>query len=217
MAIVPFERLLSNARSTYVAHTRARAIEFALAGGVAHTATRVDRASSDFLWPRLEPFTNDNETLTNVPPARKRPQYIWGSTTTAGQTLYFAMASGTINPTGSSDIVVFLTAFADNALNARVDLYDITNGTHTSLSDGVLHDGNVTNPANFETQFPYNWQNIRFYSINGTFPSPSHLYKVVVSFEVLNYDQLDLPGYVNPAALQFVTDIYVTNPQDVAD
>ncbi|WCK56778.1 right-handed parallel beta-helix repeat-containing protein [Aneurinibacillus sp. Ricciae_BoGa-3] len=52
--------------------------------------------------------------------------------------------------------------------------------------------------------FPYNWQNIRFYSIS-TDTLPAGRYKIIISYTALNYDQY--PGLSNPAALAFVADI----------
>lgn len=68
----------------------------------------------------------------------------------------------------------------------------------------------LVDPNHYETRFPYNWQNVRFYSIQSPPPiwAGGQYYKIVLSFKVLNYNQLDEPGYVNPAALSFVADMY---------
>ncbi|KAA2301321.1 hypothetical protein FY526_25625 [Clostridioides difficile] len=105
--------------------------------------------------------------------------------------------------------MINLTAFADNAMEAQIDLVDATTNTIISTPPlGVLLLDGSMDPTPVVLDFPFNWQNIRFYSIP-TGPLPAGEYKVIVSFTVVNY--LQYMSYPDPAGLSFVADVYTAS------
>ena len=203
MAVLsPVQRLVSNGTSVFIAADRTAAVAAAISGS-GTLATVVPRYVA---WPGLERLTNDNNSF--FAPFGE-PQCIWDTTATDGQTRGFATASNPFTLTGTSELAVSLAAFADNALEAQIDLVDAATSAIVSAPPlGVLLTDGSMDPASGTTTDinpPFNWQNIRFYSVNSG-AIPAGTYKVVVSFRGVNYNRAS--GTVNPAALAFVADVY---------
>ncbi|MBW7452655.1 hypothetical protein ACFOLF_25905 [Paenibacillus sepulcri] len=102
--------------------------------------------------------------------------------------------------------MISLTAFADNAMEAQIDLVNATTNTivTTPPLGQLLLDGSM-DPTPVILEPPFNWQIIRCYSIT-TGLLPAGLYKIIVSFTVINYDQY--MSFPNVAGLSFISDIY---------
>jgi YVTN family beta-propeller protein len=205
MRMIFLERIVSSSSNVYVADNQSDAINAAITGN-GELATPVPRF---LLWPTLQRYTNDNNTFVNYsPPVPQDPDYVWAATTTTPQLKSFAVSSLPYNFNQDVNFDIFLVAFADNAMQAQIDLVDATTNTIIStLPLGTLLTDGFMDPATgvtTETTIPYNWENIRYYTINtGTFPPGN--YKFVVSFNVVNYD--NSPKEPNPAALAFNVDI----------
>ncbi len=199
------ERIISNPANVYIANTREAAAAQAISGS-GTLATEVPRTST---WPTLEHFTNDNSLFLKYNPARQNPVFVWDQITSSAQSKGFAAATAAYTFQQSTNFTIHMAAFADNALQAQIDLLDAATGTVISSAPfGVLlQDGNmdpVTGVTVEEPQFPYNWQNIRFYTVStGTLPRGK--YQIVLSFLAVNYDQY--PGFPNPASLAFHADV----------
>ncbi|MEB3100420.1 hypothetical protein [Ferviditalea candida] len=199
------ERIVSNPANVYVANTR----EDALAAAISGSGTAAIEITRDPTWPTLEQFTNDNSQFLKYNPGPQNPTYVWDHTTSSAQRREFAAATNAYTFQQSTNVTISMAAFADNAMQAQIDLVDASAGTIISSKPlGVLLQGGSMDPVTGVTvekpQFPYNWQNIRFYSVStGTIPAGK--YQIVFSFSAVNYDQY--PGRANPAALSFQADV----------
>jgi len=186
----------------YVAANRNTAVLGAISGA-GQLAT--EEPQSFMWWPNLQKFVNDSTPFGQT----ANPVYIWERVTSDGQSLGFAIASNPFTITATSQLEIHLTAFADNALEAQLDLLDTATNTIVSTPPlGVLLTDGSMNPntgVTVETSPPYNWQSIRYYSV-ATSPIPAGSYRVIVSFQVMNYNNFS--GHPNPAGLSFVADIY---------
>ncbi|TKH45983.1 hypothetical protein C1I60_05995 [Paenibacillus terrae] len=197
--LTPVQRLCSNTTNVYVASDRDMAVAAANLG-IGTLAVEVPQFPT---WPSLKKFVNDNNPVFgDVPDAIT----IWSSTTAPGQVLGFAAATNSFTLSAEGQILINLTAFADNAMEAQIDLVDATTNTLISTPPlgFLLLDGSM-DPTPVILVPPFNWQTIRCYSIT-TGLIPAGLYKVIVSFTVVNYDQY--MSFPNPAGLSFVADIY---------
>jgi hypothetical protein len=204
------ERIVSTAVNVFVADTRELAVQAAIAGLGIH-AVNVPRT---VIWPTLERFTNDNGAFPIYNPSAQNPDFVWSSSTQSSQSLGLAASSSVYTFSQNTSIDINVTAFADNAMQMQIDLVNAdTNLVISSFPLGtLLNDGNM-NPATGVTIeqpfFPYNWQNVRFYSVS-TGIIPAGRYKLILSFTVVNYEQF--PGLDNPAALAFDADIHEIPP-----
>ncbi|MFB9279465.1 right-handed parallel beta-helix repeat-containing protein [Cohnella cellulosilytica] len=200
--VTPIQRLVSNPSSVYITTDRNSAVLVAISG-IGQVAT--EQPQLYMWWPNLQKFANDNSPFGGTP----NPVYIWDNTTSDGQTRGFAISSNPFILDAASQLVINLNAFADNALEAQIDLVDAaTNQIISAPPMGALLTDGSMNPntgVTVETSPPYNWQSIRFYSVV-TAPILPGSYKVIVSFQVVNYSNFS--GYPNPAGLAFVADIY---------
>lgn len=216
MAILPFQRLTSNTTTVFLGADREQAALNA-ANATGDHPNLVARFPS---WPSLQKFDNDNSLEPFSPFGNvSNPQYIWDKTTTAGQTAAFAIASSIFSSFGpdlKTTFSIFLVAFADNAMEAKIEMFEEIGGTFVNadpqpagLDEFLLVAGDPNTPAVGITETePFNWQDIRVYSTHFELP-PSKSWIIVVSFEVTNYlptaNNLNNP---NPAGLQFMVDIY---------
>ncbi|MED3572638.1 hypothetical protein [Cytobacillus praedii] len=215
MAITPFQRLTSNTTNVFLGANMAQA-----AMNAANNAgTNPDVVARFPEWPSLQKFENDTSLQTfspygNVP----NPDYIWDQPSSEGQTVAFAIDSSTFgNP---SDFSIFLVAFADNAMEAKIELFEFIGSTFVKaapqpagLDEFLLVAGDPNMPTEGITETtPFNWQDIRVYSTVFTSPpNPDNTrrFKIVLSFEVTNYlPTANNPNNPNPAGLQFMIDIY---------
>ena len=200
--VTPIQRLVSNPSTVYITADRNSAVLAAISG-IGQIAT--EQPQLYMWWPNLQKFANDNSPFGGTP----NPVYIWDNTTSDGQTRGFALSSNPFILDTSSQLVINLNAFADNALEAQIDLVDAaTNQIISAPPLGALLTDGSMNPSTgvtVETSPPYNWQSIRFYSVV-TAPILPGSYKVIVSFQVVNYSNFS--GSPNPAGLAFVADIY---------
>lgn len=226
MSIEAFQRLVSNATSVFVGTNMDQAALNA-ANGLGTNADQVARTLAPVAWPLLEKYDNDNSLQAYSPfGGVPNPEYVWKLPVSDGQTSAFAAASAPfLIPAGASvSFSLFLNAFADNAMEARIELFEDTGGAGTGpfaksavqpvgLDDFFLIAGDPNMPALglLETQ-PYNWQDIRVYStrclVSGS-PTAARTFKIVVSFQVTNYLVSSPP---NPAGLQFAVDMYADGP-----
>ncbi|CAH0306449.1 hypothetical protein [Peribacillus simplex] len=221
MAIQAFERLISNTTDVFLATSRDQAASNA-ANNIGNHPDLVPRFPT---WPSLDKF--DNDTIASVfSPfgGVPNPDYIWDQPASDGQTVAFAVATPafvTFDPTLRTTFSIFLAAFADNAMEAKIEMFEEIDGTFvksapqpSGLGDVLFVAGEPNNPAVGLTidSPPFTFQDIRIYSTRFELP-PSRLWKIVVSFEVTNYLQQPIyssnPSSLNnPAGLQFMVDIY---------
>lgn len=207
MALIPIQRLTSSTTNVVSAPDRVTAVNSLLAGAAPNV---VNVGNAPTIWPQLAKFDNDNTTFAAAP----NPQFVWTQPTfIPGETHGFAAVSVTIPLTIGviNEFLIALTVFADNAVTARIqafsslgiDLFPVP-GLDVDLNAGSLNPvtGVTTDVAN-----PYNWQNVRFYSI----PASLGLItlnlgvRIVISFQVTNYLT---NGAINTAGLAFAADIY---------
>lgn len=207
MPVVPIQRLVSSTTNVVAAADSATAVNLALTGAAPNV---VDVGNAPRVWPQLAKFDNDNTLFGTAP----NPQFVWSQPTfVPGETHGFAVVSaiiplqvGIIN-----DFIISLTVFADNAVTASIQAYSPLTisffpvpGLDVPLTAGSQDPitGLTTDVVN-----PYNWQNVRFYSIPASLGLISVALSVqfVFSFQVTNYFTI---GDVNPAGLAFAADIY---------
>lgn len=209
-----FTRLTSNPSTTYLGTDR----EQAAFNAANQTGSRAELVSRFPRWPSIENFENDRSPASPSPFANVRnPFIIWDLPGTFGQMKSFGIASPSFQVSEGIEqsFVIFLAAFCNNAMRAKVELYrQISSGLFAKavpqplgLDDFVLVVGQPNNlKMGLTEEELFNWQDIRFYStlFNLTIPG---LYKIVVSFDATNYFRS--PNTTsNPAGLQFVADIY---------
>jgi hypothetical protein len=232
MAISPFQRLVSNTGDVFLGSSRDQAAINA-ANNTGDHPDAVARRINPPTWPSVQKFDNDTTAQPFSPfGSVPNPEYIWDQPTSDGQTAAFAIASQPFTvPAGSPfSFSVFLSAFADNAMEAKIELFEQIGGTFvkaapqpSGLGELLLIAGEPNNPAVGLTINgpPFSFEDIRIYSTRFDAPSPTGLtpriFKIVVSFEVTNY--LIQPQFAsnpsnlnNPAGLKFFVDIYA---QDV--
>lgn len=206
MALTAVQRLVSNApalpvvgQPVYYADTQTGAIARAQGGGTFHRALAAEHPDPD-VWPELAKF-NDDPNFPGVP----NPIAIWGPSTASGQTYWFATKSGSVPTSATPEILITLTAFCDNAIEAQYFIYDFNNTlavTGTLLTDGVFDADAGTTTDRYP---PYNWQKVRFYSNLVTTGLTAGAYYIVFTFHGMNYNVAYGP---NPAGLAFVADVY---------
>lgn len=206
------ERIVSSPMNVFVAATREEAVQAAISG-LGTRAVPVDRQN---VWPTIQRYVNDNGSFVTYNPATQDPEYIWSSVTQNAQSLGFAVSSAAYTFSQSTSFDINVTAFADNAHSTQIDLVNAATGTIISSGPlGVLlEDGSLLPSAGTTVEtnnYPYNWQNIRSYSIStGALPTGS--YRIIVSFIAVNYDQYPtIP--TNPAALAFMVDIFTATSE----
>ena len=230
MAISPFQRLISNTDTVFLGSSRDEAAMNAANNTGDHpdaVARRIDSPT----WPSLQKFDNDTSAQPFSPYGSvPNPEYIWDQPTSDGQMVAFAIASEqfTVAAGLTASFSVSLEAFADDGMEAKIELFEEIGGTFVKVSpqpegldEFLLIAGEPNNPAVGLTinDPPYTFQDIRMYSTSFTtsltLPSVPRTFKIVVSFEVTNYLQQPIyssnPSSLNnPAGLQFVIDIYST-------
>lgn len=207
MPLVPIQRLTSQTTNVVAANTRADAVNFLLSGGAPNV---VNVGNAPAIWPQPSKFDNDNTVLAAAP----NPQFLWTQNAfIPGETHGFASVSTTIplSVGVANDFLIALTVFADNAVTARIqavsslgiNLFPVP-GLDVDLVAGSL---DPTTGVTTDTQFPYNWQKTRFYSIPASLGILSIAIGVrfVFSFQVTNYLT---NGPINTAGLLFAADIY---------
>jgi hypothetical protein len=214
MTVFPFQRLTSHAAFAFLGNSRSQAAFNAANESGAHPAA-VDRYVT---WPSILKFDNDLHSPFGASPD---PQFLWMQPTAAGQSIGVAVASRPFTAPEDSDtsFTVYFTAFADNAMEASIELFENVGGTYVYVNPqpaglGVpLVAGTPEMPATglFELQPPYAWQDVRHYSTTFRVPANANTYKIVVSLKGLNY-LIPAPTLPNPAALRFITDIYAERP-----
>jgi hypothetical protein len=214
MAIIPFQRLISNTTDVFLGTDRDKAVMNA----VNNKGDHPDLVPRFPRWPSLKKFDNDDSSISFSPfGGFPNPRYIWDKRTTAGQTAAFATASSTFitfDPPIRSTFSIFLAAFADIAMEAKIEMFEQIGGIFvksapqpSGLGDVLFVAGDPNTPAVGLTETkPFNWQDIRVYSTHFELP-PSKVWKIVISFEVTNYLPKN-PNNPNPAGLQFMVDIY---------
>lgn len=207
MPITPIQRITSSTANVVTAPTNIAAAALALSGAAPNV---VNVGNAPKIWPQLQKFDNDNTLFAAVP----NPQFVWSQPTfIPGETHGFATVSATIPLTVGivNDFLITLTLFADNASTATIQAFSPLTvsffpvpGLGFTLTDGSLdpNTGLTTDVAN-----PYNWQNVRFYSIPASLGLITVALNVqfVFSFQVTNYFT---NGAINTAGLAFAADIY---------
>ncbi|WP_246289144.1 hypothetical protein [Bacillus haikouensis] len=190
----------------------------------------LDRRVNPPTWPSLQKFDNDTTAQPFSPfGSVPNPEYIWNQPTSDGQTVAFAIASEQFTvPAGqTASFSVSLDAFADNAMGAKIELFEEIDGGSfvktipqpSGLGEFLMIAGDPNNPAVGLTIDgpPFTFEDIRVYSTRFTIPQslPSipRTFKIVVSFVATNYLQQPIyssnPSSVNnPAGLQFIIDLY---------
>jgi hypothetical protein len=208
MAVVPIQRLTSSTSNVVTAGSKAAAVT-ALLGGAAPNTVNVGNAP--LIWPQLAKFDNDNNaSFAGV----ANPQFLWSKPVPIpGEIQGFAASSVTIPLTVGvlNNFVIALTVFADNAVTANIQAIDALGLTivpftnlNVDLMAGSLNPLSGISPDN---KNPYNWQNVRFYSVPATsgLISVGLSVRLIFSFEVANYVN---NGAINTAGLAFAADIY---------
>jgi hypothetical protein len=228
MSISPFQRLVSNIDDVFLGADRDQAAINA-ANNTGNHPDAVDRRVNPPTWPSLQKFDNDTTDQPFSPfGSVPNPEYIWNQPTSDGQTVAFAIASEQFMvPAGqTASFSVSLDAFADNAMEAKIELFEEIEGSFvkitpqpSGLGEFLMIAGEPNNPAVGLTinNPPFTFEDIRMYSTRFTtplnLPSVSRTFKIVVSFETTNYLQQPIyssnPSSVNnPAGLQFIIDLY---------
>ncbi|OBY81177.1 hypothetical protein BBG47_02595 [Paenibacillus sp. KS1] len=207
MVLIPIQRIVSSTSNVVTAATSATAATLAIAGAAPNV---VNVGNAPKIWPQIAKFDNDNGPFAAVP----NPQFIWSQATfVPGETHGFATVSAAIPLTIgiAADFVIAMAVFADNAVTAtiqafsplQISLFPVP-GLNVPLTAGSLDPttGLTTDVAN-----PYNWQNVRFYTIPASLGLISIALSVqfVFQFQVTNYFTT---GAVNTAGLSFIADIY---------
>jgi hypothetical protein len=196
MPIVPIGRIVSD-DTVVVRDSAAEAVQ-ALLDGAPSNAVVTGMVNPS--WPVLLQFNSPNNgDFTKVP----NPQYIWDeiSTNHPGKRLGFAK-SIPISARNGVSYVLHLFVLGDNAIKARAQLFSVKTPTEQlDITDGFLLDSSF-DPSSGATTPPFEWQNVRYYSI--AFQNTSEGEQVIVSFEVQNYNA----GDFNPGMLMFVADLY---------
>ncbi|OPA80180.1 hypothetical protein BVG16_05390 [Paenibacillus selenitireducens] len=207
MASIPIQRLTSSTSNVVAAGSKAAAVT-ALLGGAAPNSVNVGNAP--LIWPQLAKFDNDNTTFAGA----ANPQFLWSKPVPIpGEIQGFAASSVTIPLSVGvlNSFVIALTVFADNAVTANIQAIDALGLTivpftnlNVDLMAGSLNPLSGISPDN---KNPYNWQNVRFYSVPATsgLISVALDVKFIFSFEVANYVN---NGAINTAGLAFAADIY---------
>lgn len=207
MVLIPIQRIVSSTTNVVTAPTSATAATLALAGAAPNV---VNVGNAPRIWPQIAKFDNDNGPFAAVP----NPQFIWSQATfVPGETHGFATVSAAIPLTigVAADFVIAMAVFADNAVVAQIQAFSPLQislfpvpGLNVPLIGGSLDPttGLTTDVAN-----PYNWQNVRFYTIPASLGLISLALSVqfVFQFQVTNYFTT---GAVNTAGLSFIADIY---------
>jgi hypothetical protein len=232
MSISPFQRLVSNTDTVFLGTSRDQAAMNA-ANNTGDHPDAVARRINSPTWPSLQKFDNDTTAQPFSPfGSVPNPEYIWDQPTSDGQMVAFAISSEPfiVSAGLTESFSVFLDAFADNAMEAKIELFEEIGGSFvktapqpSGLGDFVLVAGEPNNPAVGLTinNPPFSFEDIRMYSTRFTtpdnLPSVSRTFKIVVSFKATNY--LQQPQYSsipsslnNPSGLQFVVDIYSAPP-----
>ncbi len=228
MSISPFQRLVSNTEDVFLGADRNQAAINA-ANNTGDHPDAIARRITPPTWPSLQKFDNDTTAQSFSPfGSVPSPEYIWNQPTSDGQTVAFAIASEEfLVPAGqTASFSVSLDAFADNAMEATIELFEEIEGSFvkitpqpSGLGEFLMVAGDPDNPAVGLTIDgpPYTFQDVRVYSTRFTTPLNQppvpRTFKVVVSFEATNYLQQPIyssnPSSVNnPAGLQFVIDLY---------
>jgi hypothetical protein len=228
MSISPFQRLVSNTEDVFLGADRNQAAINA-ANNTGDHPDAIARRITPPTWPSLQKFDNDTTAQSFSPfGSVPNPEYIWNQPTSDGQTVAFAIASEEFSvPAGqTASFSVSLDAFADNAMEAKIELFEEIEGSFvkttpqpSGLGEFLMIAGDPDNPAVGLTIDgpPYTFQDVRVYSTRFTTPlnqpPVARTFKVVVSFEATNYLQQPIyssnPSSVNnPAGLQFVIDLY---------
>lgn len=199
-------------REVVVGNSFTEAAELAANGGATNYA---DVITPYAYWPRLSFYTNQPDPIDGAAPA-----YIWDLPVLPGQTKYFASASGELplstNQIGVVQIVS--AAVADNAYATRFELFRRNNRTgrfervasQPAELAPLLISGTPNNPATGRTEVapPYNWQFVRYYHTL-FFLETAGTYIIVQTFQATNYVN-PINSTVNPAGLEFVTDVKLT-------
>jgi hypothetical protein len=233
MAIRRFQRLTSNTTDVFIGANSAQAAMNA-ANNTGSQPDPVARHVNPPSWPSLQKFDNDDSVQPFSPfGGVPNPDYIWDLPTSDGQTVAFAVASNEFTLFGGSvntllSFSVFLGAFADNAMEAKIELFEQipqmegpfvkVSPQPEGLDEFLMIAGDPNNPAVGLTinDPPFTFQDIRMYSTSFAAPIVTggrRTFKIVVSFKVTNY--LIQPQFAsapsslnNPAGLQFMVDIY---------
>lgn len=227
MSIEAFQRLVSSTTTVFLGADADQAA-LSAANGTGTNADIVPRTLDPEVWPALEKFDNDVSSQVFSPfGSVPNPDYVWDLPVSDGQSSSFAIASTPflISAGLSVDFSVFLNVFADNALEAKIELFEDTGGAGTGpfvktavqpsgLDAFLLIAGDPNTPAVGLTEMrPYNWQDIHVYStrfsVSGS-ATVAKTFKIVVSFHATNYLVTSPP---NPAGLQFVVDLYAEGPE----
>jgi hypothetical protein len=204
-------RLVSG-RDVVVGNSLAQAALLAANGGATN---RADVIIPYAYWPRLSYYENEADPING--PA---PVYIWDLPVQPGETEYFGIASGVL-PLNIGDIGVVQivsAVVADNAFATRFELFRLN--PRTGLYDRVavqpgelaplLISGTPNNPLTGRTEVapPYSWQFVRYYHTIFFIETPGD-YIIVQTFQATNYVN-PINSTVNPAGLQFITDVTMT-------
>jgi len=209
ISVSPLQRIVSSTGNVVTAANRAAAVTSLLAGGAPNA---VNVGNAPLIWPQISKFDNDNNAAFNSQP---NPQFLWTQPVPLpGETKGFAARSSNIPLSAGvfGEFVIAMAVFADNAVTARIqassDLSVIIipgpSNLNVDLNAGSLNPNTGIFPDN---HFPYNWQNVRFYTIPVSFGvlNANLNLSFVFSFEVANYVN---NGATNTAGLAFVADIY---------
>ncbi|RAP74528.1 hypothetical protein [Paenibacillus montanisoli] len=221
---VPRQRLTSNITQPFLRSGIDRGtVAFNAANGI---GTNAGIAAISPSWPSLKKFDNDTTFTIEAPfGVVPNPDYIWIEPASAGQTAAFANASNEIDIVaipGDTDPARFnitLLAFADSAMNVKIELFQRIGSTFikaptqpAGLGDVFLTAGTPNTPITgvTETTQPFKWQDVRIYSTVFEIPTlVSAVYKLVISFAGTNYLPTDnnLSNF-NPAGVMFMLDFF---------
>ncbi|PYI52129.1 hypothetical protein [Paenibacillus flagellatus] len=214
MPIVPVQRIVSRTNNVTTAPTVAEAVAL-LSGGAANVVDVGNAAAG--LYPQLAKFAGDNNPVFASSPD---PQVLWSQPTfVPGERRAFATVSLPIPVLLAlgltANFIISMAVFSDNAVEARIQsfsnaLLSLPIIPTPNVLNAPLTAGNIANPdasMTVDNAFPYNWQNIRFYTIPVNLSGIALLSSVsfLFTFDVLNYVS---NGALNTAGLSFIIDIY---------
>ncbi|HER2162583.1 TPA: hypothetical protein VJS49_001740, partial [Streptococcus pyogenes] len=129
MTIFPLERLVSNTGGVFLGTDR----DQAAMNAANNTEDHPDLVARNPGWPSLKKFDNNSAVKSFSPfGSVSNPDYIWDQPTSDGQTAAFAIASQRFevpSPNEISTFSVFLVAFTDNSMEAKIELFEEIGGT----------------------------------------------------------------------------------------
>lgn len=189
---------------TYIAGDQLTAIDLAINNDPGNKATVLPTFVG---WPSIMPYSNYSNN---------KPSFIWDSVTTDSQSRGFAKMSGSFkHDEFSTQAILWMAVFTDNAHVARVDVYNTEDSANPiyveTISPVVLQDGSMDPNTGLTEVQPYNWQTVRVFQGASSLLQSNTFHSIVVSFTAVNYTGATPPATPgNVAGLMFYAQVSFT-------